>query len=87
MKTSIPEELRKLEQFVCWKREVGKKGKPTKVPYNAGTNEKASSTDPTTWCSFEKALEAMQNGRGYTASASCSVNPICLLESILIIAS
>jgi len=62
--TSIPNELQQCNQFVVWKAEQ-LNGRLTKVPYNAKTGRKASSTDPATWCSFEKAIEAMQNGRGY----------------------
>jgi len=37
-------------------------GKPTKVPYIAGTNSRASSTDLMTWSSFEYALAAYEAG-------------------------
>jgi primase-polymerase (primpol)-like protein len=37
-------------------------GKPTKVPYIAGTNSRASSTDLMTWSSFEYAFAAYEAG-------------------------
>jgi primase-polymerase (primpol)-like protein len=53
-------------------------GKPTKVPYIAGTNSRASSTDLLTWSSFEYALAAYEageppyNGIGFVF---CSADP------------
>jgi len=55
----IPEELRARPQWVVWKA-VGEK--PDKVLYSARTGCKASSTDLMTWCTFEEALEAYENG-------------------------
>jgi hypothetical protein len=56
----IPEELRALPQWVCWKLEtVGER--LTKVPYSA-TGSKASSTDPATWASFDDCQAAYRNG-------------------------
>lgn len=40
-------------RFVTWKLETVNE-KPTKVPYIAGTNKKASSTDPKTWVNANK---------------------------------
>ena len=62
---AIPQELRDLPQWVAWrfaKRDGN--AKPTKVPINAETGKAASSTDPATWTSFEKALVAYQSGHG-----------------------
>jgi primase-polymerase (primpol)-like protein len=56
---SIPEELRARPQWVVWKA-VG--DKPDKVPYSARTGRKASSTDLLTWCTFQEALKAYENG-------------------------
>ncbi len=58
---NIPEELKARPQWVVWKA-VG--DKPDKVPYSAGTERKASSTDLLTWATFQEALEAYENG-GY----------------------
>src|SRR5262245_34814826 len=65
----IPEELRKLPNWVVWKLEkrAGKDGvlRDTKVPYNAKTGRKAKSNDPTTWSSFTEAIAALEPG-GYS---------------------
>jgi hypothetical protein len=46
----VPDELKALNNWVGWKLEE-RDGKPTKVPY-ARPGVMASSTDPTTWASF-----------------------------------
>ena len=55
MYENIPEELRKLHQWVCVKAD-------SKVPMKAWGYGAASSTDPTTWASFDLAREAVENG-------------------------
>jgi hypothetical protein len=57
---AIPAELRNCAQWVNWRYEE-RDGKPTKVPVRAGTNIRASSTDPASWTSFENAI-ALKNG-------------------------
>jgi primase-polymerase (primpol)-like protein len=60
----IPADLRKLRQWVVWRREV-RDGKETKVPYRPGNpNRRASTTDPTTWGTFGQALAAVDRGQG-----------------------
>jgi hypothetical protein len=46
-----PADLTEHDQWVLWRRE-----RETKVPYSA-SGRRASSTDPTTWCSYGVALE------------------------------
>jgi len=58
---NIPEQLTERPQWVCWRYEE-RKGETTKVPYIAGTNSRASSTDLLTWSSFEYALAAYEAG-------------------------
>ena len=60
---SVPDELKGLKQWVAWKREPDPKhpGKPRKVPYNAHTGRRASSTDPATWTTFDH----MMTVKGY----------------------
>ena len=60
---NIPEELRKLSRWVCWRLEE-RKGKPTKVPVNPkpkrdGTYGMAMSNNPDTWGSYATALECL----------------------------
>jgi hypothetical protein len=55
---AIPRELRQLG-WVLWRAESRGEGKPTKVPYCvADPTRKASSTDPSTWATFDDACEA-----------------------------
>ena len=55
MYANIPEELRRLNQWVC-------ANETSKVPMQANRPYAASSTDPTTWASFEDALWAVEHG-------------------------
>jgi len=50
MLMNIPEELRKLNQWVC--------AGPDKTPINPRTRKAADPTDPTTWSSFQEAVAA-----------------------------
>ena len=62
---NIPEDLRRLRQWVNW-RNVKRKGKPTKVPMQPG-GVPASTTDPKTWNTFERVapLNRLFNGIGF----------------------
>jgi primase-polymerase (primpol)-like protein len=65
----IPAELSERAQWVCWRSEV-RDGKPTKVPYcPTRPRERASTTDPETWGTFEQAsaVEGV-DGIGYVFS-------------------
>ena len=53
----IPVELRALPQWVGWRVEH-REGKPTKVPINPRTGQRARANDPTTWSPFEEAQGA-----------------------------
>lgn len=59
---AIPVELSQLAQWVVWRQESRDGGKPTKIPYNAATGSKASTTDPETWATFDDALAAYELG-------------------------
>lgn len=58
----FPEELKQIPHWILWRKEIrqGEK-KPTKVPYSAVYNGKAKSTEPKSWTTFEKALQALNN--------------------------
>jgi RecA-family ATPase len=56
-------DMRALRQWLCWRAEV-RDGKPTKVPYDPSTGEKAESTNPKTWTSYEKAVSVCKK-HGY----------------------
>ena len=53
--SNIPEELRKLKQWVCVKE-------GSKVPMQALVPYPASSTNPNTWATFEDAVCAVEEG-------------------------
>ena len=56
--SSIPAELRELNQWVCWHYE-DRKGKQTKPPIQAKSNGKllyAESNDPATWSDFDSSV-------------------------------
>jgi putative DNA primase/helicase len=59
MYKAVPEELKKLNAWCCFKLVWDEqRGKHTKIPYNALTGEKAKSNDDSTWCDFETAVQA-----------------------------
>jgi hypothetical protein len=55
--------MRDLRQWLCWRTEE-RDGKPTKVPYDPSTGEKAESTNPKTWTSYKKAVSVCKD-HGY----------------------
>lgn len=68
---NIPEELRRLRQWVVWKY-IQRDGRPTKPPYNAktGRTAKVSTTEGRrTWSTFEEALQALLASPGRYAGA------------------
>jgi hypothetical protein len=54
----MPDDLKERDQWVLWRYEL-RGGKWTKVPYQPD-GQKASSTDPTTWSSFEEVCQAYE---------------------------
>jgi primase-polymerase (primpol)-like protein len=80
----IPPELRERPQWVVWRSEE-RDGKRTKVPYQAARPRSlASSTEPTTWASFEQAVEVAGafDGIGYVFSADDPYFGLDLDESL-----
>lgn len=56
----IPEELKQLNRWVCYRLVPDKKsGKPKKMPVNPVTGQNAKSNDPSSWTDFETASEAV----------------------------
>lgn len=62
----IPEELKRLPQWVNFilTEKPGKPGKLNKQPINPATGEFARSNDPTTWASYQAAVENLPNCAG-----------------------
>lgn len=58
---SVPAKLRERRQWVCWRYE-NRGGKRTKVPVGPDTGRNASSTDPSTWSTFEAAVARAEMG-------------------------
>jgi hypothetical protein len=78
---NTPQCLRILPQWLVWRNEEVK-GRLTKVPYDAKTGRKASSTDPSTWTTFEQAVEAFArndhyDGVGFVFTAD---DPFCGID-------
>lgn len=58
---AVPEALRKLDQWVLW-RLTTRHGRVTKVPFDRFGN-RAAVNDPSTWCDFDSALQALREGQ------------------------
>jgi Virulence-associated protein E-like domain/NrS-1 polymerase HBD domain len=59
----IPNALREIPQWVCWQLQ-NRDGRNTKVPINPNTGQYASTTDPTTWDTYDVA-RALATKRKY----------------------
>ena len=66
----IPEELKKLNKWVCWRLTDGRK-----VPINARTGGHAQSNNPDTWSDFTTAVNAAPNfsGIGFVLSGGSGI--------------
>ena len=76
----IPAELQARRNWVVWRYELDKNGKPTKVPYNAHTARPASTTAPRTWCTFAEAKAAYLDRPDHWAGIGyvfCKDDPYC----------
>lgn len=77
MVSSIPEELRSLRQWVCYRVEE-RNGAPTKIPYRIDKvgRGNAKTNDPATWHTFDEVVEAASkpanrfDGIGFVLSES-----------------
>jgi putative DNA primase/helicase len=70
----IPDELKRRPQWVNWRAMKKSDGRLDKIPYTPGTQRKASTTDLTTWGTFEEALDGLErfDGIGFVF---CSADP------------
>ncbi len=74
---NFPAELLALPNWVCWKLvpDSAHPGKTKKIPFNPHTGRAASSTDPTTWATFEVASNAYEPHQhikgGYSGLGFC----------------
>lgn len=71
----VPDNLAELDQWIMWRYEQFDGSKARKVPYQIN-GDRASTTDPKTWCSLDEALKAWQenpnrwSGIGFVFSGS-----------------
>lgn len=66
MYKQVPRELRALNQWVCWKAvpDEARPGEIKKIPVNALSGGNAMSNNPSTWCSYEAAVDASEQYSG-----------------------
>ena len=58
---AIPQELRELKQWVCWRLMPDKSGgKDRKMPFNPETGKAAASNKPDTWTDYDTAVKAVK---------------------------
>jgi predicted P-loop ATPase len=55
-----PQPLLVAPQWIGYRLEVGKKGKPTKKPYNPMTGQLANVVEPSTWGTYDTAVQAIR---------------------------
>ncbi len=69
----VPPQLRERPQWVAWKREELDNGKIDKLPIDPKTGRMASHSDPSTWATFQEALDRAEHdglaGVGYVLTA------------------
>lgn len=68
---NIPEEMKQHNNWVCWHWET-RNGKKTKIPYTPETGRPAKSNDPTSWTTYENAVQCQgrYSGIGFMLSSS-----------------
>jgi len=76
--SNIPQELKDLRQWVCWRYEHRSGDKPTKVPTTIGGYD-ASSTNPRDWYAFDEVVENAHkfDGIGFVFSKD---DPYCGID-------
>lgn len=62
--SEVPQELKQINNWVCWSVKKTPTGKTTKIPINAKTGDFAKSNDSSTWCDFETALRESEKYSG-----------------------
>ncbi|NLN64803.1 MAG: DNA primase, partial [Clostridiaceae bacterium] len=69
MNYTFPQDMVTRKQWICWRMELSKDGKDSKVPYSPVTGKKASTTNPKDWSAFDLAASAKEqyqyNGLGF----------------------
>lgn len=57
---NVPNELKQLPNWVLWRSEQNGNGNPSKVPYSPITGNRASSTTPEQWGTFDQTVQLWQ---------------------------
>lgn len=62
----IPQSIKDLPQWVCWRAKPKANGKTDKIPINPNNGQKAATDNPETWVSFDRAYRyyLKHNGNG-----------------------
>ena len=62
----FPQEIIQIDNWCCYKliEDIDRPEKPKKIPINAKTGGNAMSNNPSTWCDYETAVNAVENGVG-----------------------
>jgi hypothetical protein len=58
--TNLPDEIKRIPNWIVWKYEDVRATKPTKVPYNPRTGRHADVTNSATWVTYETAVAYCQ---------------------------
>lgn len=81
--SDIPQELRAIPQWVCWRLELKPNTKkPSKIPINSATGARAKSTNRADWGTWERAIERLRadetlSGVGFVFTSD---DPYCGLD-------
>jgi putative DNA primase/helicase len=61
---NVPDELKTLPNWVCYRiEERYGQPKPTKVPYDPTSGDRAKANDPSTWTDYETCVAAVERGK------------------------
>ncbi len=80
---NVPDEMRLFKQWCVWRYEESDGDKPTKVPYSSVNGRMCSVTEPSTWSTFDEAINALANptlgysGVGFVLSED---DPYCFID-------
>ena len=69
-----PESLKPLRVWCLWRIETDSKGRPTKVPYSALYDGRASSSNPNTWTTFDEASRRLNERPDYYNGLSLAIS-------------
>ena len=74
---NVPTEMAHLEQWIVWRAELNEKNEYDKVPYQL-IGLKASSVNPSSWSSFDKTIQKLDDYDGVGFVLTKEDDYICL---------